>query len=193
MWTDLNSSINFFNVNIGVWEPFIERFGVKLMMNEDIQTNKQNISLGINTPFNLNFTEKLIENLYESQKSWTLVNDKFEAFKLQYSLMADRKQMRPFDLEESFCKDLSEDMSDQEEVRNTIRHLDTTRQDPAFNEEIITPYVIVNKTDMSFQVKRLFEKDRRDQAIQNNRQYRKLLAEQNCAEANLQKRKQLIN
>lgn len=112
MWTDLNSSINFFNVNIGVWEPFIERFGVKLMMNEEIQTNKQNISLGINTPFNLNFTEKLIENLYESQKSWTLVNDKFEAFKLQYSLMADRKQMRPFDLEESFCKDLSEDMSD---------------------------------------------------------------------------------
>ena len=82
------------------------------MMNEEIQTNKQNISLGINTPFNLNFTEKLIENLYESQKSWTLVNDKFEAFKLQYSLMADRKQMRPFDLEESFCKDLSEDMSD---------------------------------------------------------------------------------
>ena len=46
---------------------------------------------------------------------------------------------------------------------------------------------------MTFQVKRLFEKDRRDQAIQNNRQYRKLLAEQNCAEANLQKRKQLIN
>jgi len=26
LWTDLNCSLNFFNVNIGVWEPFIERF-----------------------------------------------------------------------------------------------------------------------------------------------------------------------
>lgn len=36
VWTDLNSSLNFFNVNIGVWEPFVERFGVKLMMNEEM-------------------------------------------------------------------------------------------------------------------------------------------------------------
>ena len=36
IWTDLNSSINFFNVNIGVWEPFIEQFEVKLMINEEI-------------------------------------------------------------------------------------------------------------------------------------------------------------
>ena len=30
--------------------------------------------------------------------------------------------------------------------------------DPRFNEEIITPYVIINKTDMALIVKRLFER-----------------------------------
>jgi hypothetical protein len=191
MWTDLNSSINFFNVNIGVWEPFIERFGVKLMMNEEIQANKQNISLSINTPFNLNFTEKLIENLYESSNSWKLVSDKFESFKLQYNLMLKKKEdeMRPFTLDDSFCKSQDEETSDQEEVKNTIKTLDTTHADLKHNEEIITPYVIVNKTDMVFNVKRLFEKDRRDMAIHNNQRYKKLLAEENAAEANLQKRK----
>lgn len=33
-----------------------------------------------------------------------------------------------------------------------------TINDPRFNEEIITPYVIINKTDMALIVKRLFEK-----------------------------------
>ena len=34
--------------------------------------------------------------------------------------------------------------------------------DPKLNEEKITPYVIINKTDTTFVVKRLFEKDKRD-------------------------------
>lgn len=46
--------------------------------------------------------------------------------------------------------------------------------DPKFNEEIITPYVIVNKTDMTFIVKRLFEKDRRDLAIESYKRYKTL-------------------
>lgn len=103
------------------------------------------------------------------------------------------EEMRPFDLDESYCHDQSEKLSDEEEVKNTIRNLDTTHTDPKFNEEIITPYVIVNKTDMAFFVKRLFEKDRRDIAIQNNQKYKRLLAEENEIEANLQKRKCLIN
>jgi len=32
--------------------------------------------------------------------------------------------------------------------------------DPKFNEEIITPYVMVNKTDMTLTIKRLVEKER---------------------------------
>ena len=65
--------------------------------------------------------------------------------------------------------------------------------DPKFNEEIITPYVIVNKTDLSFYVKRLFEKERRDSEIQKQRKYKQLIAEDKEIEANLHKRKCLVN
>ena len=50
--------------------------------------------------------------------------------------------------------------------------------DPKFNEEIITPYVIVNKTDMMFYVKRMFEKEQRDAETENEQRYWKLLAEE---------------
>lgn len=55
--------------------------------------------------------------------------------------------------------------------------------DPKFNEEIITPYVMVNKTDMTLIIKRLVEKDRALQLQQrehpNSKQY------QNYAKKNL--------
>ena len=35
VWTDLTLSINFFNVNVGVWEPFLEPFQVKLLANQE--------------------------------------------------------------------------------------------------------------------------------------------------------------
>jgi hypothetical protein len=53
-----------------------------------------------------------------------------------------------------------------------------TSMDPKFNEEIITPYVIVNKTDMTFYVKRMFEKEQRDTETENEQRCRKLMAEE---------------
>lgn len=82
-WTDLNSSINFFNVSIGVWEPFVEQFGVKLMVNQEVFAQKQNIQLTFTTPLNVNFTEQLVQNLYESQMSWQQVSENFESFMLE--------------------------------------------------------------------------------------------------------------
>ena len=208
------------------------------MMNEEMQSNKQNVSLTINTPLNLNFTEKLLENLYESQNSWNLVNEKFEAFKVQYEIMQSRReegveadQVRgPFDPNDSWNEDISalggrrrpetksghfddstprgrfeenlevDPFSDSEEgapQKHQIKHLILERDDPSadpnLNEEIITPYVIVNKTDMAFDVKRLYGRDRRDAAVENKRRYRQLLDEDSEAEANLHKRKCLIN
>jgi len=91
-----------------------------------------------------------------------------------------------------------EDDSSELEVAQQIKNLDMVNQrnrltDPKFNEEIITPYVIVNKTDLSFYVKRLFEKDRRDSEIQKHRRYKELIAEEKEIEANLHKRKCLVN
>ena len=82
-WTDLNSSINFFNVSIGVWEPFVEQFGVKLMINQEVFAQKQNIQLTFTTPVNVNFTEQLVQNLYESQMSWQQVSENFESLMLE--------------------------------------------------------------------------------------------------------------
>jgi hypothetical protein len=63
---------------------------------------------------NLNFTEKLVENLYESQNSWNLVNEKFEAFKMQYEIMLNKREdglevdhgIRPFELDDSLSDDV---------------------------------------------------------------------------------------
>ncbi len=74
LWTDLNMSSNFFNVNVGVWEPFIEPFNFKLILKEETIAKIKNVSLTFYTPLNINLTEKLFENLYESNQSWSLVN-----------------------------------------------------------------------------------------------------------------------
>jgi len=39
-WTDLTTSVNFFNVNIGVWEPFIEQFTMNIMTSTEIENKK---------------------------------------------------------------------------------------------------------------------------------------------------------
>jgi hypothetical protein len=61
----------------------------------------------------LNFTEKLVENLYESQNSWNLVNEKFEAFKTQYEFTLKQREeglevdqaSQPIDLNDSQSED----------------------------------------------------------------------------------------
>ena len=40
IWTDLTGSLNYFNVTVGVWEPFVEKFGFKLMVNQEILLKK---------------------------------------------------------------------------------------------------------------------------------------------------------
>lgn len=55
--------------------------------------------------------------------------------------------------------------------------------DPKFNEEIITPYVMVNKTDMTLIIKRLVEKDRALQLQQRDHLNSK--QNQNYAKKNL--------
>lgn len=39
-----------------------------------------------------------------------------------------------------------------------------TSNDPKLNEESITPYVIINKTDIPLIVKRLFEREKKEEA-----------------------------
>jgi hypothetical protein len=65
-------SLNFFNVNIGMWEPFIEKFQFAITSTQDIIQKKLIMNMVFPEPVNMNFTEKLIENLNESQKSWKI-------------------------------------------------------------------------------------------------------------------------
>jgi len=148
------------------------------------------MQLTFNSPLNLNFTEKLVENLYESQKYWQIVNERFEVFKQdQESLQKNRDEQvstpllpqrhsqisqaspttkyptRKTVMIKNFGLDDDDQAKDDGKVQEGHDVKDVS--DPKFNEEIITPYVIVNKTDMTFIVKRLFEKDRRDLAIES--------------------------
>lgn len=83
-WTDLKTSANFFNVNIGVWEPFIEKFTIKVMMNQEILAKKQNLQFAITTPLNINITEKLLQNIYESNHAWIQVSSQFDDFMQEF-------------------------------------------------------------------------------------------------------------
>lgn len=150
------------------------------------------MQLTFNSPLNLNFTEKLVENLYESQKYWQIVNERFEVFKQdQESLQKNRDEQVSTPLlpqrhassqisqtspttkyptrKTVMIKNFGLDDDDQAKDEGKVQegHDGKDVSDPKFNEEIITPYVIVNKTDMAFIVKRLFEKDRRDLAIES--------------------------
>ena len=148
------------------------------------------MQLTFNSPLNLNFTEKLVENLYESQKYWQIVNERFEVFKQdQESLQKSRDEqvstpLPPQRQSQSsqvspttkcptrktvMIKNFGLDDDDQAKDDGKVYegHEVKDALDPKFNEEIITPYVIVNKTDMTFIVKRLFERDRRDLTIES--------------------------
>lgn len=51
-------------------------------------------------------------------------------------------------------------VSKTEEKHGGASHDSPTKSDPNCNEEIITPYVIVNKTDVAIVIKRLVDRDR---------------------------------
>mmetsp|Transcript_10931 Transcript_10931/g.16594 ORF Transcript_10931/g.16594 Transcript_10931/m.16594 type:complete len:147 (+) Transcript_10931:4844-5284(+) len=61
------------------------------------------------------------------------------------------------------------------------------------NEEIITPYIIVNKTDMRLVVQRICSRGRAEAAGENQREYRTLLREGKHLEANMKKRKRVTS
>jgi hypothetical protein len=73
-------SLNFFNVNIGMWEPFIEKFQFAITSTQDIIQKKLIMNMVFPEPVNMNFTEKLIENLNESQKSWKICQEEYKQF-----------------------------------------------------------------------------------------------------------------
>ena len=50
------------------------KFNFKLILKEETIAKIKNVSLTFYTPLNINLTEKLFENLYESNQSWSLVN-----------------------------------------------------------------------------------------------------------------------
>lgn len=78
--TSLWLSINFFNVIIGRWEPFLEKFNFYANVNQDREFQKESMQLQINSPLNVNLTEKLVENVYESHKSWAIVYEDYQTY-----------------------------------------------------------------------------------------------------------------
>jgi hypothetical protein len=77
--TDLHLSVNFFNVSIGRWEPFIEKFHFYLNLNQNKTFNKESFQLEIKSPLKVNMTDKLVENAFESNKSWNIINQEYTA------------------------------------------------------------------------------------------------------------------
>ena len=47
----------------------------------------------IDKPVNVNFTERLIENLYESHKSWKICEDDYKTFEEEFNKSADASHL----------------------------------------------------------------------------------------------------
>ena len=80
---NLKLSINFFNVNMGCWEPFLEKFSFSLVQLEDFQSKMSSLDLKFDSPINMNMTEKLVENIQESYKSWKICQEDYKEFEWQ--------------------------------------------------------------------------------------------------------------
>ena len=63
MSAKLYLSVNFFNMNMGCWEPFLEKFSFSLLQLEDFQSKMSSLNLNFDSPINMNMTEKLVENI----------------------------------------------------------------------------------------------------------------------------------
>ena len=86
----LRLSVNFFNMNMGCWEPFLERFGFALLQLEDYSSKMSSLDLNFGSPINMNMTEKLVENVQESYKSWKICQEDYKLFEQQSTLAASR-------------------------------------------------------------------------------------------------------
>ena len=67
---ELELSINYFNIKIGRWEPFIEKFKFHASVDQDLDSGFQATNIEFKECFNINITDKLIENLYDSRRAW---------------------------------------------------------------------------------------------------------------------------
>lgn len=77
---NLTLSVNFFNVNIGRWEPAVEVFRLQLADLKEYDGKHVSQSIIFETPLKINFTEKLVENLYESFCSWRICEEDYRKF-----------------------------------------------------------------------------------------------------------------
>jgi len=76
----VKASVNYFNVRIGRWEPFFEKFDLRLEGRVELEQKVERIEVCLPSLLNVNITEKLVENLYESKKSWTQYNEEYSEF-----------------------------------------------------------------------------------------------------------------
>ena len=170
--TSLWLSINFFNAVIGRWEPFLEKFNFYANVNQDREFQKESIQLQVNSPLNVNLTEKLVENVYESHKSWAIVYEDYQT----YEKILDKRQVESGGLGDlDFFNIFGGDPNKAEGTKPApqLSLLDrrlaeaivlqkqksAERLQGVNTDEMITPYVIVNKTDLGLIVKRLFKKE----------------------------------
>lgn len=92
-------SLNFFNVNIGRWEPFVEPFSFELVTNHEVAKQEQTIQADFSTTINANFTEKLIENLSLSLRSWQICLEDYRKFEKDTDLTKSQFSAEDFEFE----------------------------------------------------------------------------------------------
>ena len=63
-----------------MWEPFVEKFHFAITSTQEVIDKKLIMHMEFPKPLNMNFTEKLIENLNESQKSWKICQEEYKQF-----------------------------------------------------------------------------------------------------------------
>ena len=70
--TQFSSAINYYNAEAGEWEPFIETFKIQFSLMEELVNQKKMLQCELPSNLNINITEKLIKNLSDTYKSWSL-------------------------------------------------------------------------------------------------------------------------
>ena len=62
-----------------------------MITNKETKTQEQSLKVNFNSPLNINITEKLIENLYESNRSWNICQEDYKLFE---SLAVDQHKRK---------------------------------------------------------------------------------------------------
>ena len=179
---------------MGCWEPFLEKFSFSPVQLEDHKSKMSSLSLNFDSPINMNMTEKLIENIQESYKSWKICHEDYKQFEKDWAraasqgltteatdsiLEAELLQLSSSLLEEDNPYSPRLSVVDQR-LRLTLRKHQSKgeaadgAQAPASGDndpqksaektggehgrpdlDMITPYFIVNKTDLTIVAHRL--------------------------------------